>query len=684
MASLYTAISQGKKPRFAVHDRKVYMADGWRPLQVWDGVDSASRDAGIVGPSVQASAWAPTPSTAAGSCTAGVHKFRYRYLNSRTGYVSEPSNEYRTTVAAGAQQLTFAINTSGSGNMIRSTDAKVDRIVVEMTPAGGLTFYKAVEVVQTASSVAVSISDQTLANQTLTWPGRRGEEFGVHLAPPIASHVLAFRGRLFCFGQVVHELGTIALTNGSNAVTGTSTDWTDAVASPITSAFRNRVRRHLQRAGDTESYQISEVTLSTALTLDRNYAGVTGSGLSYKIFSSDNSVYFSEAGFPEAFPANNFFLGPTHGRLRAMVGHLQTLMLFTVNGMERISYDLNPAEGLRSAISHERGAVSQEVVINVEETLYALDRRGVHAYDGGSPEPISRPIESIVARINFAYESKFHCAFYPKLRAVRWWVAVDADTEPKTYLQWDVDRKTWSIGHREVGVTASATVPTDDGVAVLVADENGNTWFDDQGDTDGADGASDAQQLVGSGASTTVVPVRGTLPASPALVGVPVYHEALEQSRVITAHTTSQLTVGVAFSRAPTFDERIHLGRCKAKLRTKAFRVGDRKTQGRYVYVHFVPLATSRLVRLRVYRDFGSSAIEFAGATYTDLKGCTAPGAGETDWQLDVSEQTGVIRVPLGLEAAHASEVELELTDADVPVRILGVSIDGVDLEPVS
>lgn len=697
MATLYSAVSQGKRARFAVMGRKVYMTDGWRPMQVWNGLAATSSDAGITGPSQAVGAWAPTPSTASGSCTAGTHKFRYRYLNSLTGYVSEPSNEVAIVVAAGAEQLTFAIDTSGSGNIIRSSDGKVDRIVVEMTLAGGQTFYKASEGLQSASTIVVSISDRTLANQTLRWPGRTSAEFGMHLVPPIASHVIAYRGRLFAFGQVVHELGTVALTNGSNGVTGTGTDWTDAVASPVTSSFRNRTPRFFQRAGDATAYQIAEVTLSTALTLDRNYAGTTGSGLAYKIFTRDNDVYYSLPSFPESFPALNTFPGPEGGRLRAMIGHQQMLVMFTLSTMERITYTSDPgADGRKLNASTERGAVCQEVVLNVEETLYALDRRGFHSYDGGFPKPISRGIESYVARINFAQEAKFHGCFYPKLRAIRWWVAIDSDTEPKTYFQFDVDRQVWSVGHREVAVTGSALVPTASGVAVLAVDENGNTWFDDEGTTDGADALSDAQVRAAVGATTTVIPLRETLPASPALVGVPVWFEELDEARRITAHTTSQITVNSAFTRAPVFDEKLHLGRIKAKLRTKAFRSrAEGKHSARYVYVHYVPLTESRKGRLRIYRNQSTSPVsDYELGPNVSLRGVTAPSTGGSDWILDFGPLTpstngepggeGMLRIPAGLGSAQTTEVELELTDADVPVRILGITIDGVDLEPVT
>lgn len=75
-----------------------------------------------------------------------------------------------------------------------------------------------------------------------------------------------------------YKTGTIAVTNGSTAVVGTSTLWSAAVT--------DGDQLWIFGAGtDWHPYEI-QVTDDTHITLDRAYAGTTGSALAYMIFRS--------------------------------------------------------------------------------------------------------------------------------------------------------------------------------------------------------------------------------------------------------------------------------------------------------------------------------------------------------------------------------------------------------------
>lgn len=687
--TLYSSVSQNKRPRLAVHNRRIYLVDGWRPMQRWNGIAAASVAAGITGPSQVPGDWAPTPTTASGNCTTGTHKFRYRYLDSSTGYVSEPSNEYSTSVVAGiSNQLTFAISTSGSGNMIRSTDTKVDKIVVEMTTSGGATFHKAAEVLQTASSVVVSIPDVTLATAgRLPWPGTISAQTGIHLPPPTMSGILSFRNRLWLYGSPVHAEGTVAVTNNSTTLTGTGTDWTAVIAKPTTSDFSNRVVWRFKVAGDAVDYEINTRASATSAALVAPYAGSTLSGLSYSIYTRDNNIYFSEPGFPESFPALNYIEGPPSGPITSLTPHQNALLMTSLSGMSRFVWSDSPAlDGVRRTIPTDRGGLSPDVVLNVEETVYGLDRRGMWAFRGEQPVAVSRPIESLVQRINFAVEAKFTAVWQPKLRAIRWWVALDSATEPHHFFQFDVDRQVWSTGYRDFAVTAGSLVPTSGGLKTLIGDENGYDWYDDEGTTDGCDGAAAAQGKITGSPTTTSVPLSVVLPTSPSLAGAYAYSEELGESRLIASNTASTLTVA-AFSRAPSVDTRIHLGRVNALAKTKIFRAPHgKKHVGRVAYIYFVPLSevtgVVRRLRARCYRDFSSSRETFPNGVNVSLAGVDHEDGG--DWLVDLTHSDGVVHFPLAAEAVHSVEIELEVTDASVPVKILGLSIDGVDMEPLT
>jgi len=704
--SLYSTISQAKRARLCVHNKRLYMVDGWRPMQRWDGIASASVAAGITGPSTASGAWAPTPTTAAGNCTAGTHKFRYRYLDSTTGYVSEPSNEYVATVVAGSQQLTFAINTSGAGNIIRSTDAKVDKVVVEMTLTGGTKFYKAAEGIQSASTIVVSISDVTLANQPAPWPDTGTLDAGVHYPPPVTSHVYSFRGRLWCFGQCVHNVGTVTTSNGSASVTGSSTDFTAACALPSAPIGTNRVVRRFKVASAAVDYEVASTGGATSLTLSTTYAGSTTSGLSYSIYSNDRSIFYSAPGYPEAFPPFNYILGPESGPITGMIGHQNALMLFSLNGMERFVWTSDPnADGTKRTIPTNRGLVRHECAVNVEEVVYGLDQRGFWRYDGEVPTHLSSPIETYVARINWSASDTFHGCFYPRSRAIRWWVALDSDTKPYHYLQYDVDRRTWTTGNRGdstngPGCASSAVIPTSTGVRVLnglnlYSTSSLSGWvYDDEGEVDGTLGWSGSVQgtVTGTSSTTTRLYLSGvTIPASTQR-GTPVYVDGYGFRMCVASNQASNyIDLGVALASIPPVGTRVHLGYIPAEFRTKAFRSrarnGGAKHVGKAVTLHFVPptVETGEVarVKVRIYRDWSTTAMTW-GRVASSVAGATAPATGETDWLVDLTTADGVVSIPLGCESVQITEVEVEQTDAGVPLELLGVTIDGVDLEPVT
>ena len=201
MTLLKSDLSPNHRAYTAEYRRLGYVNNGWDRMVRWNGRAGTAVQAGIEGPSQALDSWTPTPSTAAGDTSPGVHVVRYRYLDSKTGYVSNPSEEREVDVASGAEELTFNINTSGATNIIRSTDAKVDKIVIEMTTVDGPEFFKATEVLNTASTVVVDIIDADLEVKFLSWPDDG------HDPPPVAKYVVSHRERLWLFGQVVHTTG---------------------------------------------------------------------------------------------------------------------------------------------------------------------------------------------------------------------------------------------------------------------------------------------------------------------------------------------------------------------------------------------------------------------------------------------------------------------------------------------
>lgn len=673
MATIYTGLtSSSHKPDIQPFKRRAYVLNGWDRMAVWDGISDAAVEAGITGPDNEPGDWAPAGTEAAATpgVTAGTHYVRYRYKDSRTGYLSNPSNYYEVT-AAGSKKFQFPVASSPSSTDIAtSDDPKVDKIVIEMTDVGLEVFYVAAEGSNSdGTTIEVERTDTELRELgEITYP-----ETG-HAKPPFARYAVPFKDRLFLMGQVRHSDGSASATNASSTVTGSSSNWTEAVEG-----------RFIQFSGETEVYEIAAYVSPTEITLSETYGGSTGSSKGYTIFSRSNDVFYSHASYPESFPGTNFFEALSEEEARAIVGFGSSLVIFGLRTIERFTYTAVPSDGYKLPVPGNRGALNQDVVVAVDNRLYSLDQTGMFVYNGGRPQHISRGVDNhIRENVDFNFATKFHAVFYPKLRAIRWFVVVSGDTECKAYYEYDVDRNTWGTGSLDFAITFTAQAPRGQGVGVFAGDEEGGQWWDDEGTVIGGD-ADEANAVVDAGASTTSIPIKSTtLPTTGnGLIGVPVFFPASGEKRRVASNTATTITVGTALSGAPNEDDDCYLGRVVSKLRTKEFAVDVKeKHRPTWCWLRWEPTSATRYLRLRLYANGSSTArSDWGAASYATAhaanEGVTPPdGVVETtDFLIDLSKPDGVARIGLGILDMRTFSIEVEVRQPDTALELYEVSV---------
>jgi len=683
-------VSSAHRPTMAEYRHIGYLTDGWTSVKRWNGRDPLE-DAGITGPSQQVGTWAPVPATAGGVTDVGVHLFRYRYLDSRSGYVSNPSEEIELTVAAGAESLTFSLVASGTPTptrIVRSADPKVDRIILEMSVTDGTAFFKVTEVAQTVATVVVNLTDATIRQLFLPY-----ESFG-HDPPPVAKNIVSHRERIWLFSQVIHRVGTATFVNASTVVLAGSTDpeWsTDAMGS--LTAPDSDVVWFVRKDGDDQSYEISYFNDGLArLVLTEAYQGVTTANTGYVIFSRANVVWVSNPGFPESFTPLRFINGPNGelaGDITAGVGYGPAMVLFTLSGMHRLSWERGPlVDPDLKPLSNKYGALNQRVVIEVEGVIYALDRSGWQAWDGVFPAHISRSVDGLLASIDFTLADRFHAVFIPPIRAIRWYVCFHGESYPRHYVQLDVDTKTWGTGEHEFGVSESKLVPTANGLEVLLGDENGYLWLGEVGTSEGTV-PGESHLTAAAGSTAAIVSVAQTLGTSASgLGGVMAYWVEGAESRQIHRNTANTIELVSAFSAAPAVGDTIWCGSILAKLRTKAFPAPSGPTKvarSRYVWFLFEPVAGERVASVRLYDDYQVQAKTWGrNADRADLPGLKFPADGTADWTMQLGSAAtpdGVVRVPTGGDYHRVQEVELVLREPDIDFELYGLEIGASETE---
>lgn len=657
MGTIATGLNADQIGHIVAAQGRLYYLNDYDSIKVWTPPATAMVTAGIAAPASGIGA----PTVGGASITAGTHLVRYRYKNSFTGYVSEPSVAVEYT-SAGSEQWTFSVSAGGGGgDVIRSTDSKVDTIVIEMTAAGGTAYYIESDTLQTASTIVVTNSDSTLIvkNQSAVAFGTGGHE-----VPPLALFGAEHKGRLFLAGTTTRT-GACGVTNASTSVTGTgfSTLWAG---------------RTIVFGSETVRYRIVSSD-ATTITLERNYSGTTGANTFTITSRQPSRVYWSSVGFPEGFNLTaqaRDMLQNNSDELSGIASYQGSLWVFGQHTMERLLYSEDPALGDRVALPTTHGLWNYRCLVECEGELFGFGRGGVWALSSGFPRHISKPIDeswqAIIDKTDYQY---FHGCYDPQERVVRWWFVKGSDTYPEIALRYEIDTGEWGLDEYKVGITCSRVIPDSDGnVYCMVGDENGYTWFLGLADTDGVP-ANNQQIVTVSAASGTTITVDETISDTVASVdGCSIYNPTLDEWRYVASHTSSVITLSSAFSADPSVGAELYLGFIPFYFQTKWF-VGqglqDKKSPLFFI-IELYPGTSGGQLRVEIFKDFSTAPV--AWETLSSDLFCDGITVRSRDILVDLSAGSGdgFIAVPLGSDFYRAFKAKVSSFKPGGDIRILG------------
>ena len=414
-----------------------------------------------------------------------------------------------------------------------------------------------------------------------------------------------------------------------------------------------------QADGDAVAYELDYYDeVNDKLVLVDAYAGVPAANVGYKLFSRANLLWVSNAGFPEAFAPLTFINGPQgelSGEITACIGFNTAMIVFSESAMYRLTWDIGPQiDPVLVPVSTKYGALSQRVVVNVETTVYTMDRLGWHSFGGVRDLHMSKDIDELLELIDFDRLDDFHAVYLPRTRAIRWHVVYKGEDLPFRYVQHDLDTKSWSTGSFEVPIMESRLVLTKQGPRVLLGDGNGWLWTAERGEADGAPN-TDTHLEVGPGSVPTSVQVVDDLSVGTfGMAGAIAYWVEGEEARYVRSNTIGQISTD-PFSAAPAEGDTILVGRIRARLKTKAFgaRQGTRLVARQdYVWLLANPTKEVRHALVRFYEDGSSEPKRDWGSVRKakSIDGVESPGSvvgvADSDWRVDLSKVT--LRVPTG------------------------------------
>jgi hypothetical protein len=649
MTTLATGLSQSTQhlPNVAVGAGRVYHLNDWDKPKVWNGQWATARDAGITGPST-----APTvANVAGGSVTAGLHQVRYRYQDTSSEYVSDPSPA-QTITAPGGQDLNVTVASS--------SDAKVDRIVIEMTAVNSTDFYVAKEVMNTGTTYNVDIDDGTLVVQQSV--GESWGDFG-HEPPPLTASAVLHRGRMFYFGNYPYTLSVTATNSDPGVSASYSPGWPDGTASD----WNGRIMRIYSEDGTVdEVHTIASTTDSISLTLDDNFGGATGI-YNAKIYRrTPNRIWWSKELYPEGCTILENFRDMLQGRPDRVVAGASfggDLWIFGRFSSERLVYDNDPGvlEGQVIPVAGNRGAHNQRCVLEVDGSLYCWDRQGIWLAEGSGSKHISTQIDDyLTANAKYDQADSFFLAFEPTMRILH---AFFAATATGSYPRWaaclEIDTGNWYLASFLQGIMSATIVPTTAGqVKLMLADVNGYLWFaGTAGSYDGRQGSATNSFAYLSGTTTVTV---SPAPAD-TVVGRMLYRASTGDARLVTSALGSTMTLSSAFSSpALTLGESLYLAPIPVTWQTKWF-TGEslgQKKKPLYLFIESIPRAAAVQVEVNIYTDFSTTAETWTtGSLDTFPDGVTVTAGSQTI--LATLGPDGHVAIPMGSDWKRAYQARV-------------------------
>lgn len=675
MTTIASGLDTQNRMCFAACQSQIYLSNGFNDVGVWDGLSATLQDAGMEGP---ASVIGSPTSAAAGGFDNGQHLIRYRYKNSRTKYVSNPSDALTYTVSGGNGLLTFNIAAAATP-IITSADAKCDTIIVEVTRVGGGAYYLAGSAANATGSIQVGMNDNALSQQqnidAVYGGDERGDTYSSEI-PPLGTICIPYRGRMWILGDAAYPLTGVTFTNGSAAVTG--------------SGFNLRWAGYIiVKAGDTTGYQILSVASTTAMTLARVYAGSTSTTTAQVTSPTPNLGYYSRLFLPEQFFPTAWareFLAEQSDQVRAAVGRKDGLYVFGFTSAERLIFNADPSAAAGATLSPlkgKRGAWHQRVVIEVEGEIYSWDRQGMWRV-AEVPQHLSKPIERILETdLDFDQSEQFHTAFDPSSRSVMFFYVAAGDDSPKFAACMEIDTGRWFLVQFQQGITASNIVPTTDGeVRLMLGDENGYSWYYGiNGSFDGPPANSSTVVTVTGSPSTTVIPVTETLPiVAPTLAGVMCYNPLTTETKYITSNTANEITLGAAYSGAPTVGQELWLGCIPFEYVTKWW-VGPSQALRKnplFLSLRLFPGSTTGTARIYFYADFSTIPSDVtAFPADTMPAGVTVPTTTQSYLEVALSggDESGSLMIPVPIEWKKAVQVRITSLRPDGSLRILDADL---------
>lgn len=163
--------------------------------------------------------------------------------------------------------------------------------------------------------------------------------------------------------------------------------------------------------------------------------------------SAPSTLWYSEVGEPETIlPESSFEVRTNDGdRVYAIRTFNNQLIVMKENSFHKlIGSSVDNFQLVE--ISTEYGCISNRAILQVKQSLYWLDKKGILEFNGASFDIISTPVEGIFKRMNISAAKDMAVAIHHKYRNQIWFgIPIDGSTQNNITVVYDYLVQGWTF-----------------------------------------------------------------------------------------------------------------------------------------------------------------------------------------------------------------------------------------------
>lgn len=160
-----------------------------------------------------------------------------------------------------------------------------------------------------------------------------------------------------------------------------------------------------------------------------------------------STVWFSEVAAPETYnPSNSFEVRTNDGdRIYAIASYQNQLIVMKENSFHKLIGD-NADNYQLVQVSDQYGCISNKSVVQFDQRILWLDKKGILEFNGANQNIISGPIEPIFRRMNISAAKDGACGIHHIDRNQVWWgIPIDGATQNNITVVYDYLVGAWTF-----------------------------------------------------------------------------------------------------------------------------------------------------------------------------------------------------------------------------------------------